>query len=182
MDPIIESEPAINETATEPAPKAQSWFSRIFGSLPDWTGIMFLAVAGIALIGMGLASGCDTGDMIKVRPPASVVGGDIKPVMSLNDAIGAYEQWKAAVIIEDRQWAEKLGKAAEFQSVLGSLVSDGMAYVAPALGGLPGGALIVGALTGIGGLLLPKPGTQKRIDAAYNAGRIEATTGVTVPA
>lgn len=165
------------QPAPEPTPPRGFWSG--VGSvlnLPDWTGVMFLALAGIMLGAMVLGSGCDTGDMIKVRPPASVVGGDVKPVMSLNDAIAAYEQWKAAVVIEDRQWFEKLGKGVEVQSVLGSLISDGMAYAAPALGGLPGGALIVGALTGIGGLLLPKPGTQKRIDAAYDMGRADART------
>ena len=138
-------------------------------------GGTFLALAVIGVLVLGLSQGCDSGNFIRVQTPPTVRArnADIPPSMTLNDSLALYEAWKANTLAQDREWAKRLSKAAEFQSILGSLQTDALAYATPFLGGLPGGSLMVGALGALGGLFLPKPGTQRRIDAAYDMGRTE---------
>lgn len=171
------------DTTGQPEPKAQtsSVLRGVWSFLSENGTATIALIVAVGLMGsMFLLSGCDMGDAIRVRTPAVIrmQPPDVPSSMSLNDALGAYDAWKALVMTQDRAWAESLSRAEQWRSVLGSLTTDALAYAAPFLGGLPGGTLIAAAAAGFAGLMFPKPGTTKKIETIasqnYDMGRKEA--------
>ena len=101
----------------------------------------------------------------------------------LSESLQAEADTKAADLEEFKRTSERVGAAlaarvqhaGEVAGFLESLVNTGLgAAQASGLGALPGGGIALAALTGLGGLLIRKPGTQKEIDAAYEEGRAAA--------
>ncbi len=75
--------------------------------------------------------------------------------------------------------AARVEHANEVAGWLGGLINTGIgAAQASGVGAFPGGSVLLAGLTGLGGLMLRKPGTQKEVDAAYEDGRKAALEAV----
>lgn len=73
-------------------------------------------------------------------------------------------------------FASRIDRARQTADLIGAAVNDGLTQAAQSgvLASVPGGAIATGLLGALAGLFLKKPGTQKEIDAAYDAGRKDA--------
>ena len=127
--------------------------------------------AGLFLVSVGAAfltfavfgSGCTLDQLIKVPVPQDVraVTGSAQTVtlaeaptvLAKYDAAHDASRQKFASSIEDATWLYGMGEM---------LVNLGVDAGGTALAGVPGGAIGVAILTGLGGLFLNKPGAKKR--------------------
>jgi len=146
------------------------------------TAAIWTPVVGLVLL-LTVMQGCSIDEIVTVDVPRDAqktlgVGDKV----TLRDARELREQLvernNASLRSFDREiadgaFAEQLGTAA---------VNDVLPIAVPAVGNLPGGAVLVGLLTGVAGLLTRKPGEGKRLkeaeDKGYDMGRRETLESV----
>lgn len=120
-------------------------------------------------------SGCQLDQVIKVDVPKDVqTATDSQPKVALADSDLLWQEWKNYVDINTEALRARIGDANNQYSLVASITSMGLETAGGAASTLPGGAFIVAGLTGLGGLFLKKPGTdrmiQKEKEASYNKG------------
>lgn len=130
--------------------------------LPYILGALFL---GAGIYGL---SGCDFGDIVRVKTPTSLQEEGLPASMSLNDAEVAYDLWVIETQYEDRVWRESIGKAQTTKQTISGIVWGYEGEWTRILGAAsPLAALLLG-------VVLPRPGEEKRVrtekEASYNKG------------
>lgn len=132
-----------------------------------------LIVAALTLVG-----GCSLDEVIRVDVPRDVqkdmgVGSKI----SLRDARELRETLLERQQASIRAFDREIADGAFAEEFAGAAVNDLMPIALPAVGNLPGGAVLVGLVTGIAGLITRRPGDAKKIkeaeDSGYDMGRTE---------
>lgn len=97
----------------------------------------------------------------------------------MEDAGNDLQDFKRASERVAASLAARVDHANEVAGFVGSLVNMGVgAAQASGLGALPGGGILLAGLTGLAGLMIRKPGTQREVDAAYEEGRRAALEAV----
>ena len=128
-------------------------------------GVYFLAFGALVFLGLFAVQGCDLGDLVQVKVPDGVrnaVGLADDDRVSLNAAELTFDQWSQWVEKENAAFIDQIGQAQERAAVLGSFLQLGLEQVSAASSTFPGGAVLVSALAGVGGLFLRQPGSRRR--------------------
>jgi hypothetical protein len=136
----------------------------------------YLAALTLAVFAVLAAlQGCDLRSRIVVKAPKDVmVAIDVDPPMTLAESQAAWEDWVAWVDSRTRQFQRAIGDAEDRYSRIETLIDMGIGAASEAAGGIPGGAFLVGGLSLLTGLVLKRPGEDKRVSGekedSYNAG------------
>ncbi|MEM6260516.1 MAG: hypothetical protein AAGI37_19750 [Planctomycetota bacterium] len=145
----------------------------------NWKSIGFLAAAVAFGVFTLYSGGCSLDDTIQVRVPDKVqkdTGAD--PKVSLSEAPYVREQYVADFTRGLSQFDENYEDAIWFKDLIGSVVDSSIPLIDSALQGVPGGAIILSLLTGLGGLYVSKPGAKddmkKKVDEAWDEATKEA--------
>jgi len=135
--------------------------------LASVTVLMFAVLAGV--------QGCDLRSRIVVKaPPDMLVPIGVEPPLTLADSERAWEDWVAWVDSRTRAYQRAVGDAEDRFARIEGLIDLGIGIAGQATGGIPGGALLVGALSLATGIVLKRPGEDTRVakekEDSYNAG------------
>jgi len=129
-----------------------------------WIGITVAATAFIAV-----ANGCNLQDVVSIPVneyvrDALMIDPDDRITLTMAD--GVYSDWLDFVQRQTRELQGDIEVGQERYQFIESFVSTGWGVAQTQLNAFPGGSLIVALLTGVSGLLIPKPGTKKAIQKA----------------
>lgn len=127
---------------------------------------------------LALMQGCDIRSQIKVKAPADVLAAiDIDETngpLTLAQADAAWEDWVQFVDSRTRQFQRAINDAEDRYARIEAVIDLGLAAASEGSSQIPGGAFLVGALSLVTGLVLKRPGEDKRVAAekedSYNAG------------
>ena len=135
--------------------------------------LYFAVAVCLFLVFVGL-TGCDLRSAITVDTPPGV-----QKALGIEDATLAtapqvVADWNAYIESNSQQLGSSISAAESRYVALRSVADIGLQAAASGSATLPGGALILSVLTGLGGLFLNKPGTadavRKEKEDSYNAG------------
>lgn len=135
----------------------------------DWltrnkAGVSILAIAAAAALGIAVVSGCTASDFVKVKVPTEVQKATNTPAkVSLTEAPEVLEDY----VRGGERFKDNIERGYEILGFLTSLTDVGIEF---GKGAIPGGALGLSLLTGLGGLFLKGPGTAKEKRDSYNKG------------
>jgi hypothetical protein len=144
--------------------------------LKDNKGAAYLAVLTVAVFAILAAmQGCDLRSKIVVKAPSDVLAAvDVDEPMTLAEAEAAWEDWAQWVDTRTRQFQRAINDAEDRYARIEALIDLGIGAANEAAGGVPGGAFLVGGLSLLTGLVLKRPGEDKRVgkekEDSYNAG------------
>lgn len=128
--------------------------------------IIFAVVLGILCL-----QGCDFAQWISVDAPPAVLEAVGKTEMNLAQADAVWNQWTAHVESQSAAYKAAVDDANGRYAYIQSLINVGLG-ASEAL--FPAGAVVLSALTGVGGLLLKRPQEDERVrkekQDSYNAG------------
>lgn len=144
-----------------------------------WKHVIFAAVALLLIGGATVVAGCNLGDMVTSKIPSgarSYLPGESVPANpSHNQSLELFEQFRTNVLLILDQWE---GNLADSEARIGLVTAFGNNVVSELTGSplaaTPIGGLAIGGLGFLWGLFTRKPGTQKELDATYDAGRQDA--------
>lgn len=137
------------------------------------TAMVFFGLLAVATIVMLNLQGCSIDRLVKHPvPPGMQEANGGEAVVSMADSPFVRDRFLAGVESNLSQYDLAAADAAIFAEILNSAVSLGIQELGTSA--LPGGTLLLGLLGTLGGLYLPKPGTEKRIaqekEASFNTG------------
>ena len=137
--------------------------------------LMVIGAAALALMISTVISGCGVDDWIKVDVPLGVQQAtDTEPAIPFSQSDATYEEWIAWVERNDNRFKDAIGESAKTVGVIKSLTDTGLTMLGDATATVPGGAFISTGLALVGGLLLKRPGENKKVqkekEASYRAG------------
>lgn len=144
--------------------------------LKDNRHAAFLAVLTVAVFAILAAmQGCDLRSKIVVKAPSDVLAAvDVDEPMTLAEAEAAWEDWAQWVDTRTRQFQRAINDAEDRYARIEALLDLGLAAANEGAGQIPGGAFLVGGLSLLTGLVLKRPGEDKRVSSekqdSYNAG------------
>jgi hypothetical protein len=144
--------------------------------LKDNKGAACLAVFTVAVFAILAAmQGCDLRSKIVVKAPSDVLAAvDVDEPMTLAEAEAAWEDWAQWVDTRTRQFQRAINDAEDRYARIEALLDLGLAAANEGAGQIPGGAFLVGGLSLLTGLVLKRPGEDKRVgkekEDSYNAG------------
>jgi hypothetical protein len=144
----------------------------------NWKAIGIWAVAIGAVVGLCFAGGCRLDEIITVDvPPEVQESTGVGPKVTLRDAPQVREKHIFNFTQGLDRFDENYADSSLLYEIASSALNSGAQIAVPALGEVPGGAILVGLLGGLGGLFLKRPGEGKAIksaeDAGYDMGRAE---------
>lgn len=123
------------------------------------------------MFGMLCLQGCDFAQWISVDAPPAVLSAVGKTEMNLAQADAVWNQWTAHVESQSAAYKAAVDDANGKYAYIQSVISVGLGASESLF---PAGAVILSALTGVGGLLLKRPQEDERVrkekEASYNAG------------
>ena len=132
-------------------------------------------LAMIAVLTTAAISGCQLSDFVKFDPPPAVqeaVG--VAPSMPMSDANYTWDEWSSYVDRNSKQLAAEIEDGNYRLGMIQSMTDVGFQALQDVAPSFPGGALLVGGLSMMGGLFLKKPGSDKAMasekEASYNKG------------
>ncbi len=125
-------------------------------------GVGILAIGAI-LTGLAFAvQGCALDDLIQVKVPQGVQASvGVAPKVPLSEAPYTFEAYRTKVERDSRQFSESISDAQFLHSTVAGLVRMGFEEASGPLSLMPYGSLLLAGLTGFGGVMLKKPGTDK---------------------
>jgi hypothetical protein len=149
--------------------KIRNWALENRGGVTVLLTVVALTAAFASLNGCGLSS------LIKVSVPSDVASATGTGTnVTLADAAYTWTEWSQYVKRNTTELADSLATGEAQLEVLSSVTNMGLGALQENAGSFPGGALVVSALSLLGGLFLRKPGDTKRNyvekEDSYNAG------------
>jgi len=139
-----------------------------------WPVSMMVAAILVAVMGM-VAAGCQLSDIVSVDVPEDVrrsVG--IEGRVSLSDAPDVWSDWQGFVKSNTERFQQETENSYELLGFISTATDMAITSASAASPAFPGGAMLVGLLSGAAGLFLKKPGTDKVIAKekmdSFNAG------------
>ena len=127
-------------------------------------GFTLLGLAAAGFILVSCTANWQASDWIKVKAPVEVQNATgVGPVVSLTDAPDVLERY----IHAGTKFSENIDGGYRW---LGFLTSLGNVAIEHSGSAIPGGAIGLALVTGLGGLFLKGPGTGKEKNDSYNAG------------
>jgi len=152
-----------------------------------WSLTLFASAALVFMMSV-VVSGCQMSDLIKVDVPSDVkeatgVEGDV----SLTELPDVWDDWEDYVKKNTDRLEASTERSYELLGFINSATDMAITAAGGAAPAFPGGAILVGLLSGGAGLLLKTPGTDRKIaaekEASYNAGieKAKELRGVLLP-
>lgn len=148
-------------------------------------GLALFAAAALLMGLMLAAQGCALEDFISLRVPREVSGvTGAPPVITLAQADEEFAKWERHVRDGTEAFSASIQNARERWGLIASVVNLGLSSpeLAAGVSALPGGALLLAALTGLGGWLTKRPGEEKRVreeaDKSYDQGRADTLSAL----
>jgi len=126
---------------------------------------LFGGLALCAALVVASLQGCDLRSLVTVSVPPearTLLGIDQDKAITYAEAPALFEKWEQYVSRITADLSEGISGARERYELLQSVTDTGLNALSEEVGNFPGGALLVGALGGLGGLFINKPGTRKR--------------------
>lgn len=149
--------------------KAQRW---IAGN--TWS-VSLIVAACLFVTAIVVLSGCQVSDLIRVDVPSDVkeaVG--VEGNVTLTQIPDIWDDWEAYVKRNTERLESGTERAYEMLGFINSATDIAIGSAQGAASSFPGGAILIGLLSGAAGLYMKKPGTDKAIakekEASYNAG------------
>ena len=132
-------------------------------------------VSVIAFVFVMAIQGCDLQKMIKFDVPRGVQKTvDVGEQESLASAAVVFQQLSNFVDMNSKQLSANIEDAEGRLRLINSLTSMGIGALGDASSGIPGGAIMMSALSLLTGWFLKRPGEEKRVNVekedSYNAG------------
>ena len=132
-------------------------------------------VSVIAFVFVMAIQGCDLQKMIKFDVPRGVQKTvDVGEQESLASASVVFQQWSNFVDMNSKQLSANIEDAEGRLRLINNLTSMGIGALGDASSGIPGGAIMMSALSLLTGWFLKRPGEEKRVNVekedSYNAG------------
>ena len=132
-------------------------------------------VSVIAFVFVMAIQGCDLQKMIKFDVPRGVQKTvDVGEQESLARASVVFQQWSNFVDMNSKQLSANIEDAEGRLRLINNLTSMGIGALGDASSGIPGGAIMMSALSLLTGWFLKRPGEEKRVNVekedSYNAG------------
>tara|TARA_R100000664_G_scaffold19967_1_gene29159 strand:- start:4604 stop:5056 length:453 start_codon:yes stop_codon:yes gene_type:complete len=136
---------------------------------------LWVITSALALLALLALNGCNLKSAVKVDVPPGVADAlqlDIPARLVQADQIAA--DWESYVERNTKALGIAISDAEDRYVALRSISDLGLQAAAGATQTLPGGALLLSGLTLLGGLFIPKPGSQAQLrqekEDSYNAG------------
>lgn len=126
-----------------------------------------IVVACCLFLFVAVISGCNLQKMVAVQVPAGVRKSlEIDAGTNLHNAEYVYASWQSFVEVNTQELLANIDSANKTYSTLASFVNLGFDVASNHAGAIPGGGLVLAALTGLGGLFVNRPGTRKLVKQA----------------
>lgn len=139
-----------------------------------WT-VSFFVASLVVLFASVAAAGCQVSDLISVDVPKDVkeaVGAEGN--VTLTQIPDIWDDWQDYVKRNTERLEASTERSYELLGFINSATDIAIGAAEGAASSFPGGALLVGLLSGAAGLYMKKPGTDRAIakekEASYNAG------------
>jgi len=137
-------------------------------------------VASMAALFISLAaSGCQVSDLISVDVPTDVKDAvGIEGKVTLTQIPDVWDDWQDYVEKNTKRLESSTERSYELLGFVTAATNIAIGAAEGAASSFPGGAILVGLLSGAAGLYMKKPGTDRAIakekEASYNAGMDKA--------
>lgn len=127
--------------------------------------------------------GCNMASLIKVDvPPAIVAAVDAPDPVTLDNVNMVWEDWKRYVESNTNKFEHSISNAEERYAVLSQLTDIGLRTIEGEVSGIPGGTILLSALSLATGIFLKRPGEDMRVakekEDSYNKG-LEVGSSIT---
>ncbi len=139
-----------------------------------WAVSMAISALLVAVVGV-VAAGCQLSDIVSVDVPSDIrksVG--VEGRVSLSEAEDVWSDWQSFVKRNTEKFDRETQESYELLGFISTATDIAITSANSATPAFPGGAMLVGLLSGAAGLFLKKPGTDKVIakekEDSYNAG------------
>lgn len=126
---------------------------------------LFTGLAVAVALCVSVLQGCDLRTLVTLNVPPearTLLSIPADERMTYADADSVFSRWEAFVTRVTADLAESIDGAEQRYAMLESLTDTGLNVLSDEVSSFPGGGLLIGALGGLGGLFLNKPGTKKR--------------------
>lgn len=138
--------------------------------------IGMFGLAAVTFVLMGVAQGCNVQSWVPFHPPVEVAQALDLPEgkMTLAEADKVWKDWGYYVSSNTEALKVAVEDSNRMYDFISSMLNTGLGVIQGAAPSFPGGALILSLIAGGGGLLMKRPGEDKRVAAekedSYNAG------------
>ena len=147
----------------------------------------YFMIAAICLIICAIVlttlQGCNMASLIKVDvPPAIIAATDAPQPVTLDNVDMVWEDWKRYVESNTNKFEHSINDAKERYAVLSQLTNIGLRTFEGEVSGIPGGTILLSALSLATGIFLKRPGEDARVakekEDSYNKG-LEVGSSIT---
>jgi len=135
-------------------------------------GIIVVAFAVLMIL-----QGCNLASFVQVNVPAPVktaVGIAPSDKVTLDNADIVWEDWLAYVNSNTKKFESAIEDANERYATIRNLTDMSIGIIGQETAGIPGGAILMSAISLVGGILLKRPGEDARVakekQDSYNKG------------
>lgn len=143
-----------------------------------WCVTMFVMALLVAAMGVA-AAGCQLQDLVSVKVPGDIreaVG--VEGRVTLSNAPDVWSDWQKFVKTNTERFQRETENSYELLGFISTATDIAITSASAAAPAFPGGAVLVGLLSGAAGLFLKRPGTDKVIakekEDSFNAGAKKA--------
>ena len=144
--------------------------------LKSQKGGLIVCLIAVAFLAVSSAvSGCSLDDIISADVPKGIQQAlNTEESVPMSQAEMTWDEWLQWVDNQSRRFADEIDRGKEAVALMQSLTETGIGALGDASSALPGGALISTGLALAGGLMLRRPGEEKRVskekESSYKAG------------
>lgn len=147
------------------------------------SGAMLMAIGAISLMAIAGVQGCNLAKMVEFDVPREVRKATGLPQKTnLYDFDDDFREWQQHCEAGTDKFLRNRDDAQGWYDLFSMAMNTGMVFADGALAGVPGGGIAIGALMGLGGLLMKKPGTDKILAdekiKSFNAGAENMLAGI----
>lgn len=138
---------------------------------PVWLGVAAAVVVGA----MTAIAGCQVDDLIKFQTPAGVQRSiDVEEWVPVSKAETVFDEWQKFVELNTTRMQGAVEDGRERVALVASITDMGVQAASGPLSTVPGGAILVGALSMAAGIFVKRPGDKKREEEAIKKAVEEA--------
>lgn len=126
---------------------------------PVWLGVAAAVIVGA----MTAIAGCQVDDLIKFQTPAGVQRSiDVEEWVPVSKAATTFDEWQKFVELNTTRMQSSVEDGRERVALVASITDMGVQAASGPLSTVPGGAILVGALSMAAGIFVKRPGDKKR--------------------
>lgn len=135
----------------------------------NWKSIGMIVVTAGLLVAVTACNGVTLSDLVEVEVPQGVQEETGEPAkVSLSKAPFVRQRYVDNVKNNLAEFDQDISDAQLFADFAGGLLNTGLTLAEGPLQGVPMGGVLFAALGGLSGLFVRAPGTQKKIDEAWD--------------